>query len=97
MARNVSSGQMDPQIRGVFDQPFRDFNHSNRRQREAQPQAEFRGEHLVGQDSHVLRVILEFRHIEMAIRGPHEMGLRPATKRAQVLDRADVWVHGTPL
>ena len=75
-ARRAPHPQLDHQLAGVGDQLLADLDDRRRRGGQAEPRPQPSPEQFVGQNAHVLRVVLKLDHVIEAIRTPHQMGLR---------------------
>jgi hypothetical protein len=84
---------LDPSVWSVLDEPIGDLNHLDGCHREAERQPQSRSEHFVGKNANVLRIILKLGDIGRAVRCSEQVGLRSASKSAEVLDGGDARRH----
>src|SRR4029077_1402470 len=73
------------QVWGVFDEPGTNFYYFHNGNRQTKPLGDPRGQQLISQDSNMLRIVLEFNDVVVAIVGKHQMALCAPAHRAQML------------
>ncbi len=69
-----------------MNQPFFHCHNLSGGNRQAHVFGNARGQQFIGQHAQVLRIILEFDDVEMAVIGPHQVGLRSSAHTPDMLD-----------
>ena len=64
-----------------------DFDNLSHRHRQPDALSQARGQQFIGQHAQMLRIILEFHHVEVAVIGAHQMRLRSSAHSSNMLDR----------
>jgi len=85
-AARMGSGQLDAQFLGQLDQLPADLDDGYGGGGKAEARCQASSEQLVHQNAEVLRVILEFNDVVVAVRAPHEVRLRASAHPPYVLD-----------
>ncbi len=87
LAARVAPAQVDLQLRRVFDQPAGDLHQLGLGHRQPGRRRQARGQQLIGQHAHVLRIVLELHDVDMAVRAQHQLALRAASHAPDLLHR----------
>ena len=96
---NPSPRHLNMQVRRQRNQIFGYFDDCDCGCGKSHQRRQLGAEEFVDQDAAVLRIILEFNHVVVSVRAPHEVRLSPATHPPNVLDgtqRADFRVAIRP-
>ena len=87
LARDSLSTELDGQLGCMSNEPFINFNYFCDRHWQSDLQTQSCCQQVIGQNSDVLRIILELDNVEVAVLNAHQVTLRTPAHSANVLDR----------
>jgi len=78
---------LDGELRGILNEPFGDLDDVAGRNRQPDCNGQASSQQLIRKHPHMLRVIAELDHVQIPVRGQHEVALSAAAHASNLLNR----------